>query len=174
MSSSASRAAARSADARAAIERDVAEGGSVRDRDARLMSKSDGPVDCLVSAETIGVQGAPCILWVYQDVTERRRSEAELADAIDEVMKDASWLSRSILDKLATLRTPAASAPPPPQTDLSRREREVLELIALGQDDRAIAERLGISERTVKAHVSNLFDKHGVRNRTELVSQVHR
>ncbi|MBM6576021.1 PAS domain S-box protein [Microvirga sp. SRT01] len=154
------------ADARAAIERDVAEGGSVRDCDARLMSKSDGPVDCLVSAETIGVQGAPCILWVYQDVTERRRSEADLADAIDEVMKDASWLSRSILDKLATLRRPEARAP---TAELTPREREILDLICDDIDDTAIAARLGLSRNTVRNHVARLYAKIGVNRRSGAV-----
>ena len=50
----------------------------------------------------------------------------------------------------------------------------MLDLLSGGLSNRAVAERLGISERTVKAHVSNLFDKHGVKNRTELVSQTHR
>jgi DNA-binding NarL/FixJ family response regulator len=138
----------------------------VRDCDARLMSKSDGPVNCLVSAETIGVQGAPCILWVYQDVTERRRSEADLADAIDEVMKDASWLSRSILDKLATLRRPEARAP---TADLTPREREILDLICDDIDDTAIAVRLGLSRNTVRNHVARLYAKIGVNRRSGAV-----
>lgn len=92
-----------------------------------VIHRRDGTiVNCLVSAEAIDVDGIECMLWVYQDVTNRRRSEMELADAIEEVMKDASWLSRSILDKLAMLRQPGGKALP---AELTMREREVLELI---------------------------------------------
>lgn len=85
--------------------------------------------------------------------------------ALEALRRGEIWASRELLTR--TLGTLAA-----PQ--LTEREQEVLQLLAGGLSNRAIAERLGISERTVKAHVSNLFDKHGVRNRTELVSQVQR
>ena len=51
-------------------------------------------------------------------------------------------------------------------TALSPREREVLLLIGEGLDNREIAERLAIGEKTVKTHVSNLLGKLGVSDRT--------
>ena len=155
---------------RRALEAEIAHGGGVRNHDVRVLPKDDGaPVDCLLSAERIALRGDACILWLYQDITQRRHSELALVEAIEAVMKDASWFSRSIMDKLATLRSPSAGAPPPPQTDLSRREREVLELIAHGHDDRAIAERLGLSGNTVRNHVSRLYAKIGVNRRSAAV-----
>jgi DNA-binding NarL/FixJ family response regulator len=50
---------------------------------------------------------------------------------------------------------------------LSRREREVLALITEGLGNAEIAERLSISEKTVRNHVSNLFDKLGVWTRAQ-------
>jgi DNA-binding CsgD family transcriptional regulator len=50
---------------------------------------------------------------------------------------------------------------------LSAREREVLAALALGLTNRELAERLFISERTANRHLSNIFTKLGVRNRTE-------
>ena len=52
---------------------------------------------------------------------------------------------------------------------LTPREREVLELVAEGLSNRAIAERLGNSEHTVKFHVSSLLGKLGAATRAELV-----
>jgi DNA-binding NarL/FixJ family response regulator len=49
---------------------------------------------------------------------------------------------------------------------LSRREREVLKLVMDGLTNAAIARRLGISERTVKGHLSSIFASLGVRDRT--------
>ena len=53
---------------------------------------------------------------------------------------------------------------------LSPREREVLALIAEGLGNAQIAERLSISEKTVRNHVSNLFDKLGVWTRAQASS----
>ena len=52
---------------------------------------------------------------------------------------------------------------------LSSREREVLALIAQGLGNAQIAERLSISEKTVRNHVSNLFDKLGVWTRAQAI-----
>ena len=52
---------------------------------------------------------------------------------------------------------------------LSPREREVLALICEGLGNAQIAERLGISEKTVRNHVSNLFDKLGVWTRAQAI-----
>jgi two-component system, NarL family, nitrate/nitrite response regulator NarL len=51
---------------------------------------------------------------------------------------------------------------------LSPREREVLSFFASGYDNLKISALLGITERTVKAHVSNLYRKLGLENRTQL------
>lgn len=151
---------------RAVIDADLAAHRRVRHREARLVSQTGTPIDCLVSAETISIDEAACALWVFQDVTERRRHELELAGAIDEVMKDANWLSRSILDKLATLRRPQTQAP---AADLSPREREILDLICDDLDDGLIAERLTLSRNTVRNHVARLYAKIGVNRRSGAV-----
>lgn len=54
-----------------------------------------------------------------------------------------------------------------PPTSLTSRQREVLGLIAEGLDNAQIAERLGISKRTARAHVSDVLDRLGVENRTQ-------
>lgn len=57
---------------------------------------------------------------------------------------------------------------------LSRREREVLALVAGGATNRDVAEALGVSDETVKTLLTRIFAKLGVRRRAEAVSTAHR
>ena len=52
---------------------------------------------------------------------------------------------------------------------ITRRELEILELIAQGLSNREIADKLFVSENTVKTHSSRLFDKLGAKRRTQAV-----
>jgi len=52
---------------------------------------------------------------------------------------------------------------------ITKRELEILELIAQGMSNREIAEKLFVSENTVKTHLSRLFDKLGAKRRTQAV-----
>ncbi|MER2490493.1 helix-turn-helix domain-containing protein [Catenovulum sediminis] len=56
--------------------------------------------------------------------------------------------------------------------NLSKRETEVVELILLGLTNKAIAEQLYVSERTVKFHCSNVYEKMRVSNRLELILEL--
>jgi ATP/maltotriose-dependent transcriptional regulator MalT len=55
------------------------------------------------------------------------------------------------------------------QLGITRREHEILQLIASGLSNREIAERLSVSENTVKTHASRLLDKLSARRRTQAV-----
>ena len=57
---------------------------------------------------------------------------------------------------------------------ITPRENEVLELLALGLTNKAIAGRLGISDQTVKFHVASLLGKLGAHNRTDAVRRAAR
>jgi DNA-binding NarL/FixJ family response regulator len=69
---------------------------------------------------------------------------------------------------------PAGSATPSTLDELTesltRREREVLQMLAAGLSNKEIAARLGISEHTVKFHVASILGKLGAASRTEAVS----
>lgn len=68
------------------------------------------------------------------------------------------------------LRGPATALVGGDRFGLTRREREIVELICTGRTNREIAERLFISPATVKDHNHHIFRKTGVRNRVELVN----
>jgi len=76
------------------------------------------------------------------------------------------------------LAAPKTSRPEPQRASdgglsLSEREHEVLLGVARGERNKEIAARLGISERTIKAHLSSIFNKLGVDSRTAAVSIAH-
>ena len=67
-------------------------------------------------------------------------------------------------------------APPPDdaaQWRLAVRELDVLRKIVAGQRNRSIAQELGISENTVKFHITNLFKKMGATSRAEVAALAH-
>jgi len=157
-------------DERNAAEAEIERLGGLRNRDVRLLDAKGRAVDCLLSAERMMLRGERCTLWLFQDITARRHSELDLIGAIEAVMKDASWFSRSIMDKLTTLRNPQGAQEGKAPADLTPREREVLELVCEGLDDRAITEKLSLSGNTVRNHVASIYAKIGVNRRTAAVA----
>lgn len=89
------------------------------------------------------------------------------------------WLGRSLRARKTSRPAPAPRAPqqdafvPDPERlgelGITPRELEILDLIASGLSNREIAERLFVSENTVKTHASRLFEKLGARRRTQAV-----
>lgn len=99
------------------------------------------------------------------------RPVAERVVALDgslEVQSTPSW--GSVVDIRLPLDPPSAPEPLLGETELSPREREVLHLVASGSRNHDIASTLGISDNTVKFHVSNLLRKTGSRSRGELAA----
>ncbi|WP_030130437.1 helix-turn-helix transcriptional regulator [Pseudomonas sp. QTF5] len=144
--------------------------GSVDRIDVRVRRKEGGLLDCAVSADTVNIQDGTCYLLVLMDITERKRTELELVSAIEEVMKDASWFSRTLIEKLANAKNVNQ-----PQlsnvsfTDLTARERDVLGLICEGLADKEIAARLKLAPNTVRNHVSTVYSKLDVHSRSEAI-----
>ncbi|NGP18396.1 response regulator transcription factor [Devosia chinhatensis] len=66
-----------------------------------------------------------------------------------------------------TLEEPAKPVPPGGSVYLTPRERQVLELLSEGYQNKLIADRMALSEHTVKVHVHNLITKLRVTNRTQ-------
>jgi NarL family two-component system response regulator LiaR len=90
----------------------------------------------------------------------------ELVQAIQQVYRGESSLHPTIARRL--LRELAEPAEPGPEVvSLTERETEVLHMVARGWSNRQIAERLAISEATVRTHVSNILAKLNLSSRTQ-------
>jgi DNA-binding NarL/FixJ family response regulator len=90
-----------------------------------------------------------------------RDLELEAAREIFEQLGAAPDLAQ--IEDMRAATAPASSASAPHR--LSRRELQVLRLVATGKTNKAIAQALALSERTVDRHVSNIFDKLDVPSR---------
>jgi DNA-binding NarL/FixJ family response regulator len=95
----------------------------------------------------------------------------QLTEAIRTVVQGGTLLNPAVTERvvrgLARLDTHVPSATIP--ATLTRRERDVLRLIASGSSNKEIAEALGTAEATVKNQASSIFAKLGVRDRTRAV-----
>ena len=153
-------------EAQRSVERQAREVGALRGVDVALRAKGGEEHSHLLSADTVTIGGERCVLCVMQDIAERRRTETELMEAIEAVMRDGPWLGQKVVEKLARLTAPGREGDTGAEPcDLSAREREVLGLMARGLDDAAIAASLRIARNTVRNHVSKLYRKIGVRRR---------
>jgi DNA-binding NarL/FixJ family response regulator len=81
-------------------------------------------------------------------------------------------VARRVLDEFGQFRANTASETDV-YSDLTPREREVLRLVASGRANKEIGAQLGISERTVKTHISNIFSKLELTDRTQAAIFVH-
>jgi PAS domain S-box-containing protein len=142
----------------------------VRNLEMVLRTREGVAIDCLLSAEPVVIQDEACVLCVIQDITEYKRSEMDLIAAIEAVMKDTSWFSKTVMEKLAQIRHPGAGQKTKGELgELTPREREVLILMCKGQSDEDIAATLKLSRNTVRNHVSMLYSKIGVNRRSAAV-----
>jgi DNA-binding NarL/FixJ family response regulator len=91
-----------------------------------------------------------------------------LAEAVRSASRGESPLQPSVARKvLRRLRTGVAAASPPPGEPLTERELDVLRLLGTGATNREIADRLALTEGTVKNYISSVLGKTGLRDRTQ-------
>lgn len=96
--------------------------------------------------------------------------QSEIQRAIEMVHEGHAVLGRSVRQHLAALASPQRRVPlPRPFPELTDREREVLDAIADGLDNAAIARRLHLSQKTVRNYVSLVFAKLQVESRAEAI-----
>ena len=93
----------------------------------------------------------------------------DLAGAIRAIRAGESVLHPNIIARLLKRATVTAVKENKAQGLLSERESEVLRLVALGMSNKEVAEKLFLSQRTVKAHLTSVFNKLNVASRSEAI-----
>ena len=128
-----------------------------------LLARTEFSVAAEVAALSLGVAGS-CAATL---------EPAELARIVEVVLKGGVWVSRQALPEMLLLLRQAAAPKPaananPMLERLTPREREIAGLVAEGVANKVIAQRLGLSDLTVKAHLTAIFRKLGVPSRVKL------
>jgi DNA-binding NarL/FixJ family response regulator len=99
----------------------------------------------------------------------------ELPRAVVSVVSGGLWMPRTVLSKFLAYTLASARAPERPRGSakprISQRERQVLDCVMKSQSNKEIGAELHISESTVKFHLARLFEKFGVRRRSDLILQ---
>lgn len=156
------------------------------DPDVVLLDVRMPVVDGIKAARTIS-EHAKVLMLTYSDAEDvvvgairagasgylvhGRFEPDELAAAVRDVAAGRTVLSPAIAPIVfEALRHQPSEAMASPVAGLTGRERQVMNLIATGMSNGAIAEKLFVSEKTVKNHVNNIYSKMGVRNRSEAIA----
>ncbi|MDQ3656217.1 MAG: tetratricopeptide repeat protein [Chloroflexota bacterium] len=143
-----------------------------------LVAESTGhPRDCVrLFSAAAAIRGEVMPLQPPTDVRDavaaRERARAKLGDSAFET----AWITGSASSRDRAIDTAVALLGSRESADsaLSRREREVLQLVAQGASNQQIADTLFITIRTVKAHVTSIFTKLDLPSRSAVVAYAHR
>ena len=99
----------------------------------------------------------------------------ELVDAITQVVQGGAIITPNLAPRLLDeLLEERADTGQPSPTSLTHRERDVLELVSSGLSNREIANKLFVSENTIKTHLRNIMDKYHFKNRAQAAAYIAR
>ena len=118
-------------------------GDSVQSFDMQTRTKSGRPIWLNISVLTMSNGHGPLTIHLFRDVTATKHLLAMVQERL------------------------SPPGPPPDVSDLTRRELEILRLVASGADTKAVAERVHVSPATVRNHVQNIMGKLGVHSRLQ-------
>jgi DNA-binding CsgD family transcriptional regulator len=144
--------------------------GGLDDLKLPLSRDESAGADCFASAVDIRIHGQPMRLCILQEVPRPEDSSYELVAAVEAVMSDSSWFTRTMVEKFKAWRQTRQPAARSSDLEvLTSREREILALICEGLSDYEMSKRLNLSQNTVRNHVASLYRKIGVNRRSAAI-----
>lgn len=129
------------------------------------VSKSEGSIDVQVLI----------LVWTYVNEFENTDSLLEINGVSKELLNEfTNFLSQSKIknSRISIYNDSYSVEDAVKKFGLTRREKDVLQLVLQGKTNKGIAEHLYISEHTVKNHMTNIFTKLGVNDRTQAVARI--
>lgn len=122
----------------------------------------------LLTAGVDDFEAAKIIRQGICGIVSKAASVAELLRSIREVLSGKVWFDQDDLKRIAETTTESKRADRAGRS-FTERQRQVLSMVVDGLGNRKIAERLHVSEGSIKASLQQLFEKTGVRTRSQLV-----
>ena len=141
--------------------------GRFTNQEVALRTASEGLRHTLLSAEVVDIGGERCVLSMAVDITERKRTEEQLLQALQEVMQDTAWFSQSVMEKLAQIRSQRQDETE--VAELTPREKQVLAHLARGESNEDIAGALELAPQTVRNYITTIYSKINAHSRAEAV-----
>src|SRR5689334_13892754 len=135
-----------------------------------LAGKKSGVKPIVLTASIENRQIVEALQLGARSVIRKQTPPRDLIKCIHTVNAGQIWLGQNAFDDtISALQSLASEAPEAAaKFKLTAKETQVIAAVLEGDTNKAIAERLSISEQTVKNHLTNIFNKTGVSNRLEL------
>jgi two-component system, NarL family, nitrate/nitrite response regulator NarL len=138
------------------------------------LAKLPTPVRTIILAAEVETSSmVEAIQFGARAVVLKSAASDVLFECIRNVIAGRCWVGNenvsSLMEVVRSLLPPPSGRDRPKAFGLTRRELEVISAVVAGYTNKDIAEKFSISERTVKNHLTNIFDKLGLSNRLELV-----
>lgn len=141
------------------------------------LKRDAGPAVILVGAPDGDDWAQEALGAGARGILTRDAGAEHLVKAVRVVHEGEIWAPRRVMaacmEHLAGAPVKRRAGGTSPEQRLSRREREVFRQAATGIGNKELAERLAISEATVKVHLTRIFQKLGLRGRAELAAAYH-
>lgn len=138
-----------------------------------MISKANAMARFLVLASNLNDETVfPLLRAGVKGLMTHDQISQQLGRALQAMAEGGYWVPRSLLAtfvETVVIRSREAEDVRSSETEISRREKEVMDCLLQNLSNKEIASRLNISERTVKFHVSNLLSKFHVQRRADLI-----
>ncbi|BBI71022.2 hypothetical protein HAALTHF_09420n [Vreelandella aquamarina] len=103
----------------------------------------------------------------------RNESLEVICKGIHALLEGELWMSRDLMARLILFYRKYQSNAFRPACGLTNREMEIISLLSAGSSNQQIADKLFVSEHTVKSHLYNIFRKINVHNRIQALNWIH-
>ena len=133
-----------------------------------LRSKGDDRPVVLLTSRLNDELAREAVKLSVNGIVIKSTAPRDLLVCLESVVQGRRWIDQEVMQRVME-QAMSPDAPRDPFDALSARERSVASLVQRGLRNKEVASELGLTEGTVKVHLHKVFDKLGIRGRTELI-----
>jgi two-component system nitrate/nitrite response regulator NarP len=133
-----------------------------------LRSKGDNRPVVLLTSRLNDELAREAVKLSVNGIVIKSTAPRDLLVCLESVVQGRRWIDQEVMQRVME-QAMSPDAPRDPFDALSARERAVASLVQRGLRNKEVASELGLTEGTVKVHLHKVFDKLGIRGRTELI-----